>query len=154
MEEVMKFGITQDDELIGEVEADSREAAMQIVLEQSTDFASVEQLEEAGVDAIEIVVSTAKPMMMPSKAGTCIQCATDHPDNYPHNFQSITYQMRFRLKHDRDATHADTIAHLEEPLRSAWKEQLQKHPKITWSDPPEGVEPIAEKYVVSTGGRG
>lgn len=146
-----KFAILVDEEFRGEVDALDR-ADAELKFKQMIVDLSVE-VESICFEIIEII-EAAKPKMLPMAKGTCIQCGTDHRENDPHNFFSISYQMRFRLTHGRDATHADTIAHLPEHLRRvtevAIKRVLKENGK-KWSEPVEGNS-IAEKYVVSSGG--
>jgi len=141
----------QNDEPVRELTGENFSAILKAACEHA-DCQSVVHLIGMNYDLYEIV--EAKSMkMMPTAPGTCIQCATRHDETYPHNYFSITYQMRFKMRHGRDATHEDTIAHLPEWQRDVWREHLKQHPKVKWNGPPEGVEPIAEKYVESTGGK-
>lgn len=80
---------------------------------------------------------------MMAKPGTCKACALDHDPAWPHNQQSLFYQMRFHGAHGRWPTWADAVAHCEPDLHKEWKDELtrRKH----WSEPPEGVAPIAER---------
>ena len=90
-------------------------------------------------------VIQAKPMkLMPAAPGHCSVCATKHSEDLAHNFWSLFYQMHFRLRYGRDATHADTAAHLPRDLREVWKSTVIEagHP---WTEPADG-EPIAEPY--------
>lgn len=80
--------------------------------------------------------------IMPAKPGTCPVCAVVHAPDQPHNQQSLFYQMRFNGSWGRWPTWADAVAHCKPELAAAWKNQLEKGGH--WSDPPEGVEPIAE----------
>lgn len=98
-------------------------------------------------------------------------CATEHGENQPHNYWSLFYGMRFKLRYGRDATHADAIAHLSaeyrtrahppgkvknmdalradfDRLRREYKQFLAQHGR-QWNEP-EG-EPIAEPYAMSEG---
>lgn len=86
--------------------------------------------------------------MLPARPGTCSVCATKHDELTPHNFWSLTYQMHFKLRHGRDATHADACAHLPEPCRVNYREILPEFRK-EWTEPPAGVEPIAEPYAIA-----
>ncbi len=87
--------------------------------------------------------------LLPAKKGTCCMCATAHGEHEAHNFQSLFYGMRFKMKYGREATCADSVAHLPPKLQAAWKEAaiplFQKH-GIEWT---ETGEPIAEPYAES-----
>jgi len=80
--------------------------------------------------------------LLPAAPGTCPLCATKHPPTYPHNGQSLFYLYRFYFEHGRWPTWADAIAHTSEEMKAFWIEGL--HEKNTWSEPPAGIEPIAE----------
>lgn len=78
-------------------------------------------------------------------------CATAHDERLAHNFQSLFYGVRFKLKYGREPTHGDTIAHLTPDLQEVWKkmavEVLRKH-GIEWTEPVDGNR-IAEPYAES-----
>lgn len=80
--------------------------------------------------------------LMPPAAGTCPVCATAHEPELPHNAQSLYYQMRFNGVHGRWPTWADAVSHCVPRMQETWKDLLEQ--KKAWSEPPEGVEPIAE----------
>lgn len=81
--------------------------------------------------------------LMPSAPDTCPLCATAHGPTAPHNYWSIYYQVRFRVQHGRDATHADAVAHLPESVRQHYRMVLADF-DCRWNEPPKGQEPIAE----------
>lgn len=82
-------------------------------------------------------------MLLPAAPGTCVHCATAHGEGSPHNFQSIFYGMRFKMKWGRDPTHADCVAHLPEEVRLRYREVLPDF-GIEWTEPDS--EPIREPY--------
>ncbi len=84
-----------------------------------------------------------KMMLMPAAPGTCVHCATVHSENDPHNFQSVFWGMRFKMKWGRDPTHADCVAHLSEPIQLRYRSVLKKF-GIDWTEP--NGEPIREPY--------
>jgi hypothetical protein len=93
--------------------------------------------------------------ILPAAAGTCAMCATRHEEYMAHNFQSIFYQIRFKLKYGRDATHGDTIAHLSPDEQANWRRAalpVLRQAGVEWTEPPDG-DRIAEPYAESTGGR-
>lgn len=72
-------------------------------------------VKEIGMDAVVI---------FPPKPGTCRECAVKHDPAYPHNRDSLYYQMRFQQKHRRFPTWADAMAHCSEAMKAAWREGL------------------------------
>jgi len=80
--------------------------------------------------------------LLPPKEGHCRICAVKHEPTLPHNAQSLYYAMRFQMRHGRQGTWADAVAHCTQEIREFWETELTK--KGAWSKPPEGVEPIEE----------
>lgn len=93
---------------------------------------------------------TRSMKILPAASGTCCMCATAHGEYEPHNYWSLFYGMRFKLEYGRDVTHADAIAHLSggSSVRYCYKDVLAVAGR-PWTEPPEGVEPIAEHYAES-----
>lgn len=87
-------------------------------------------------------IHVAKPMLLPPPEGHCRICAAKHEPHEAHNAQSIFYQMRFRMRYGRDGTWADAIAHVDERQWKFWRKLLGD--AGAWTEPPPGVEPIAE----------
>lgn len=87
-------------------------------------------------------VQPAKMMLLPPPDGHCRICAVKHTPDMPHNAQSLFYQMRFRLRYERDGTWADAVAHCDDKMKAHWKHALTA--KGRWTQPGEGVEVIAE----------
>jgi hypothetical protein len=94
-------------------------------------------------DSIEIMPATSMKLL-PVKKGLCRICAADHPATYPHNKDSLYYQMQFKGRFDRWPTWADAVAHCDEKMRETWTVLLKK--KGHWNEPPEGADPIAQDY--------
>ena len=92
---------------------------------------------------------TPKMKMLPAEPGTCVHCATAHAEYEPHNYWSIYYQMRFKAKWNRAATHADCVAHLPKSSRSLYRRALEEY-GYDWSEPVDG-EPLREPYAESEG---
>jgi hypothetical protein len=63
-------------------------------------------------------------MLIPCAPDVCQECAVDHPHGYPHNQQSLYYQMGFMAKHGRFPTWTEAMAHCAEPVRAEWRELL------------------------------
>lgn len=53
----------------------------------------------------------------------CPICAAYHHPDYPHNWHSLYYQMRFRQDHGRFATRDDAIAHCPKAVRDTLPEE-------------------------------
>ena len=79
--------------------------------------------------------------ILPPASDKCPVCATEHGPAEPHNAQSLYYQMAFRGKQGRFPTWADAIAHCEEPLRIAWREELTAIG--AWTEPQGELKSIA-----------
>ena len=87
-------------------------------------------------------VVEGKMMLLPPPDGHCRICAVMHEPDMPHNAQSLFYGMRFKMRYGRDGTWADAIAHCTPEMQSYWIQGLTD--RGAWSEPPAGVEPIAE----------
>lgn len=85
--------------------------------------------------------------LLPPSEDKCPVCAVEHEPTAPHNAQSLYYQMRFTGLHGRSATWADAVAHCDERTRDAWRVELVK--RGAWSEPPPGVDVIAEPVAES-----
>lgn len=81
-------------------------------------------------------------MLLPPKPGTCPICATSHGPSEPHNAQSLYYQYRFYGVRGRWPTWADAMAHCDAKVKAFWEQALRD--RGVWTEPPEGVEPIAD----------
>lgn len=102
-----------------------------------------------GLEVVEVKMTTNN--LMPAKAGTCVQCAGNHPSDLPHQRDSLFYQMRFQLAHGRAPTWADAAAHVDPKVREMWRSLLLEiAPDAPW-DVPAGAEPIAEPWALSDG---
>ena len=86
--------------------------------------------------------------LLPATPGTCAVCAVDHEEHLAHSLTSLFYGVRFKLKYGRDPTWADACAHLSEEQREMWKASMSDV-GAAWSEPPDGVEPVADPYAVS-----
>jgi hypothetical protein len=92
-------------------------------------------------------IKRAKTMkMLPAKPGVCSVCATDHKPEEMHNYWSLHYQVHFKMRYGRDATHADACAHTDEEVRQCYREVIDDDKRFTWSEPDDGVDTIAEPY--------
>lgn len=64
--------------------------------------------------------------LLPPALDACQVCATKHKPEWPHNKDSLYYQLAFRDEHGRWPTWADAIAHCSEEMKEAWKKELIK----------------------------
>lgn len=81
--------------------------------------------------------------LLPPAAHLCPICATAHDPTYPHNAVSMYYLIRFYGVRGRWPTWADAAAHCDPKMVRQWK-QVMLEKGIKWTEPPEGVEPIAD----------
>ncbi len=80
--------------------------------------------------------------LLPPAPDKCQLCAVKHEPHEPHDATSLFYQMRFKVTHGRSGTWADAVAHCARSLADAWRRALTQGGH--WTEPPAGVEPIAE----------
>lgn len=80
--------------------------------------------------------------MMPPAADKCQVCAVDHEPHLFHDCRSLFYQYAFYGRQRRWPTWADAAAHCEPLIVDALKDVLNSN-GLQWSEPPEGVAPIA-----------
>jgi hypothetical protein len=95
----------------------------------------------------EVDLATGKEMhkasafdMLPPPADMCQICGVDHLPEYPHNAQSLHYQMIFSGMVGRSPTWADAMAHCDAKTRRTWEAHLRD--LDAWSEPPDGEAPI------------
>lgn len=84
--------------------------------------------------------------LLPAASGTCAVCATEHLPDQAHNLHSLFYGVRFVGTYGRDPTWADAVAHLPPVIQRMWKKAVERTDGVSWTEPPEGVEPIAEPH--------
>jgi hypothetical protein len=87
-------------------------------------------------------IQAASMKLLPPPEGHCRICAVKHEPHLPHNAQSLFYQTRFNMRYKRAGTWADAMAHCDEPMQQLWIMALRE--KNAYTEPPEGVAPIAE----------
>lgn len=66
-------------------------------------------------------------MVMPPAPDRCQVCAGDHTPEEPHNPQSLYWQTKAEIAGEPAPTWEIALAHVKEPLRSHWVEELRKH---------------------------
>jgi hypothetical protein len=77
------------------------------------------------------MVSAGGMTLLPASEGTCPECATAHDPALPHNQESLYYQTRFHMQHDRWPSWRDAAAHCTPEVEAMWWEALRR----------EGVDP-------------
>jgi hypothetical protein len=103
---------------------------------------------------LEMGEETTKPMnwhLMPPAPDKCPVCAVKHHAGLPHNPQSLYYQYTFygATGGKRWPTWADAVAHCAPEMQEAWKRELTNPASGNrWTEPPEGVAPIAHLDVL------
>lgn len=85
--------------------------------------------------------------LLPPPKDSCPVCAFAHESSAPHNAQTMYYRMRFYGARGRWPTWADAIAHCDERTRGLWRAALRD--RGAWSEPPPGVDVIAEPLAES-----
>jgi len=62
--------------------------------------------------------------LLPPKPGVCKACAVDHPEEQPHNRDSLYYQYSFFIENQRWPTWKDAMAHCDEKMKADWTKAL------------------------------
>ena len=66
-----------------------------------------------------MVISSPKP-------GACPVCAVNHDPAFPHNKDSLYYQMRFRQENGRFPTWNDAMKHCTQEMKDLFIEERRK----------------------------
>lgn len=69
---------------------------------------------------------TGRMMLLPPAADACQVCAAKHEPHEPHNAQSLYWATARAMAGEPSPTWEDALAHVEEPLRSAWVKGLRE----------------------------
>ncbi len=70
-------------------------------------------------------------VILPPADGLCPECAVGHEPSMPHNRDSLHYQYKFRQDEERAGREArwptwlDAMAHCNDTMKAAWREQLE-----------------------------
>jgi hypothetical protein len=64
--------------------------------------------------------------LLPAAPDVCPECAVKHEPQEPHNKDSLFYQVKFFMEHNRYPTWADALSHCADGLKDAWVRELQK----------------------------
>lgn len=62
--------------------------------------------------------------LLPPAPDKCLECASEHPLEHPHNRDSLFYQIKFRQEHGRDPTWNDAMRHCTEEMQRTWRKAL------------------------------
>lgn len=65
-------------------------------------------------------------VILPPKPGVCPICAANHEPAFPHNRDSLYYQMRFRQEHGRFPTWADAMEHCTQEMKDWFIDEYRK----------------------------
>lgn len=62
--------------------------------------------------------------LLPPASDVCQICAVKHDKDEPHNKNSLYYQMRFKLEHNRYPTWKDALSHCPVKIKKLWEREL------------------------------
>ena len=65
-------------------------------------------------------------ILLPCAPDACQECAVKHKPTWPHDKESLYYQMAFYREHGRWPTWRDAMAHCSPRLQELWVEELEK----------------------------
>jgi hypothetical protein len=63
-------------------------------------------------------------LLLPPSPDVCQTCAVDHPEDLPHNRDSLFYQYRFYIDNKRWPTWTDAMAHCAPSIKEQWTKAL------------------------------
>ena len=63
-------------------------------------------------------------MILKPDPSKCQECAVAHPPEFPHDQQSLYYQVKFKLKRKRFPKWRDAMAHCDKEMKAEWKKRL------------------------------
>lgn len=63
-------------------------------------------------------------MLLPPPKTHCQECGHQHPEDHPHNAQTMFYQVKFKMDHGRAPTWADAYSHCTPEIQAAWRDLL------------------------------
>lgn len=63
-------------------------------------------------------------MLLPPGLDVCQECGVKHNMDYPHDKDSLYYQMQFHSTHGRYPTWTDALSHVPEPQKSSFRQVL------------------------------
>lgn len=71
-------------------------------------------------------IEMRKLALLPPRKGLCPECAVEHSPEQPHNPQSLYYQMKFFMEHQRSPAWSDAMAHCSQDVKSQWLRYLRQ----------------------------
>lgn len=74
---------------------------------------------------VEVVDKTGSMTLLPPAPDKCQECACDHDPSLPHNRHSLYYNIHFKMKHGREPTWKDAMAHCTEEVKARWIEAMK-----------------------------
>lgn len=63
--------------------------------------------------------------LLPPASGMCPICAIAHPEDYPHDANSMYYKYFFHIEHKRLPTWQDAMSHCSKEVQEVWVEHLE-----------------------------
>ena len=75
-------------------------------------------------DTLQLEAHKQVLKLLPPSSGMCPVCAIAHPEDYPHDANSVYYKYFFHQQHNRYPTWRDTISHCSTELQEVWCEHL------------------------------
>jgi hypothetical protein len=63
--------------------------------------------------------------LLPPTSNMCPVCAIAHPEDYPHDANSVYYKYYFHQQHQRFPTWRDAMVHCSPELQEVWCEHLE-----------------------------
>lgn len=79
-------------------------------------------------------------LLMPPAPDVCQKCAVDHPEEQPHNQQSLFWQYWFCGANGRWPTWGDALAHCPDNVRKYWIHELRERGVKIETGPTPGRE--------------
>lgn len=73
------------------------------------------------------ILKETKMALMPPAPGKCPICAVEHNPEWPHDKNSLYYQIRFHSEHGRYPTWQDAMAHCPGDIKRDCIDALKEH---------------------------
>lgn len=87
-------------------------------------------VETHSADGCSSSMGTCTMHLLPPHPDLCQVCGVDHDPRNPHNKDSMYYQMKWQLDHEKGhpaPTWHDAMAHCEDPVKEAWIKALNEN---------------------------
>lgn len=75
---------------------------------------------------IKVIDLAKEGMLLPPAPGLCVECATKHEPEMPHNRKSLHYMYYFYNKNGRFPNWKDAMIHCEDKVKEFWIDELTK----------------------------